>query len=149
MIGSRAERERLQQFVVVWTRLKDETSRPGAVVIVEGEKDRRSLVRLGLSSPIALIHRGQRLPSIAQSLAAHHTQAVVLTDWDRKGGQLAERISELLEGADIEVDRETRQRLARVLRGELVHVEGLYRWANHLAESVGTVLAPMLDEGVE
>ncbi len=149
MIGSRAERERLQQFVDEWTRLKDDASLPGAVVLVEGEKDRRALVRLGLSSPIALVHQGQRLPTIAQALAAHHKRAIVLTDWDRKGGQLAERLSELLEGADIEVNRETRQRLARVLRGELVHVEGLYRWATHLAESVGGTLALVLDDDAD
>ena len=146
MIGSRAERERFEEFVEVWSELKHGTARPGAVVLVEGEKDRRALLRLGLTTPIMLVHQGQRLPAIAQSVAKVHERAVVLTDWDRKGGQLAERLSTLLSGVDIEVDREIRQRLARVLRGELVHVEGLYRWASHLAETVGIALAPALEE---
>ena len=146
MIGSRADRERLEEFVEVWAELRDEAQSPGAVILVEGEKDRRALVRLGVAAPVALVHRGQPLPALAHAVARAHERAIVLTDWDRKGGQLAERLTDLLEGVAVHVDLEFRQRLARVLRGEVVHVEGLYRWANHLAEATRLSLAPLLEE---
>jgi len=146
MIGLGRERERFEEFLGAWAELAEAAALPGTVVVVEGEKDRRALSRLGLEATITLVHRGQRLPVIAHALAQRADRAVVLTDWDRKGGQLAERLAGLLGGADVKVDLETRQRLGRLLRGELVHVEGLYRWALHLAESVGVVLPSALEE---
>lgn len=147
MAGQQPERERWEEFVAEWNRLADACARSGSVILVEGEKDRRALVRLGLTSPIALVHQGQRLPALAQRLTDRYSRAVVLTDWDRKGGQLAERLTELLGGAGVAIDRDVRQRLARVLRGEVVHVEGLFRWATHLAESVGATVAALRDDG--
>lgn len=145
MIGSRTDRERFAEFMEVWEELTLASRRPGSVILVEGEKDRRALGRLGIASSIALVHQGQPLPSVAQALAASHGRAIVLTDWDRKGGQLAERLAQLLSGAELTVDLDLRQRLARVLRGELVHVEGLYRWASHLADAVGLSLSAALE----
>lgn len=146
MNGSRADRERLEQFAKVWTELIEAAREHEAVILVEGEKDKRCLERLGIHSSVTLVHQGQRLPAIAQRAASGHVRAIVLTDWDRKGGQLADRLAGLLEGMDLRVDLEVRQRLARVVRGELVHVEGLYRWALHLTESVGLNLATLVDE---
>lgn len=147
MLGSRAEQERFEEFLEVWADLSDDVRRSeGVVVVVEGENDRRSLLKLGLAGPVVLVHQGRRLSAIAQALARSHRRAIVLTDWDRKGGQLAERLATLLNGDEVKVDLETRQRLARVLRGELVHVEGLFQWASNLADSVGVALAMALEQ---
>jgi 5S rRNA maturation endonuclease (ribonuclease M5) len=69
---------------------------------------------------------------------------IVLTDWDREGGQLARRLREFLDAEQVPLDLEYRRRLARVLRGELAQVEGLYGWARRLAERQGRSLEQLL-----
>jgi 5S rRNA maturation endonuclease (ribonuclease M5) len=127
-------------FVDLWQRLRLESTEPGTVVLVEGERDRRALRRLGLRGTVATLHAGRTLAETAHLLIRRGRRVVVLTDWDAEGGHLAHRIAEFLRAESLELDLETRRRLARVLRGELVHVEGLYGWARRLAEAEGTTL---------
>jgi len=134
-----------EEFVELWARLRSESERPRTVVVVEGERDRRSLRRLGWAGEIALVHRGARLGGIAQGLADGPRKVIVLTDWDSEGGQLARRLKEFLESDVPELDLEYRRRLARVLRGEVVHVEGLYGWARRTAEKLGRSIDEVTD----
>ena len=135
----------LEEFWDLWTRVLAESRRSGTVFVVEGERDRRSLRRLGLAGPIVLVHRGRTLSETAQHLAASARRVVILTDWDTEGGHLAQRLKEFLGEGRAGPDLELRRRLARVLRGELVHVEGLYGWANHTAEKAHRSLAQLLE----
>ena len=134
-----------EEFWDLWGRLQVESRRPGTVVVVEGERDRRALRRLGLSGPIVLVHRGRTLAETAQHLAATARRVIILTDWDTEGGHLAQRLREFLGDGRAGPDLELRRRLARVLRGELVHVEGLYGWANRTAEKARQSLALRLE----
>jgi len=133
------------EFWELWTRLLSDSSAPGTVVVVEGERDRRSLRRLGLRGPIVLVHRGRTLSETAHDLAEHARRTVILTDWDTEGGHLAQRLKEFLGTGRSGADLEHRRRLARVLRGELAHVEGLYGWAVHTAEKANRPLVQLLD----
>lgn len=134
-----------EAFVALWGRLRSESERAGTVVVVEGERDRRAVRRLGWSGEIALVHRGARLAEIAQSLADAPRKVIVLTDWDSEGGQIARRLREFLESDTAELDLEYRRRLALVLRGEVVHVEGLYGWARRAAEKLGRSIDDVTD----
>lgn len=125
----------------MWGRLRDTAERPSTVVVVEGERDRRALTRLGLTAPIALAHRGVALAEVAHRLGKDHRRAILLTDWDRTGGQIARRLGEFLAAEEVEVDLDLRRRIGHALRGEVVHVEGLAGWAIRLAERVGTTWA--------
>jgi 5S rRNA maturation endonuclease (ribonuclease M5) len=136
--------EALEEFRELWAKLRGESEEPGTVVVVEGERDRRSLRRLGLSGSIALVHRGESLSGMAHRLLRHSRRVIVLTDWDNEGGQFARRLKGFLEAERIELDLEYRRRLARILRGELVHVEGLHGWARRLAERQGGSLDQFL-----
>ncbi|MGA8665188.1 MAG: toprim domain-containing protein [Thermoplasmata archaeon] len=137
----------LDAFVELWQRLRVASTEPGTIVLVEGERDRRSVQRLGLAGPVVTVHRGRTLSETAQSLLHMARRVVILTDWDTEGGHLAHRLAEFLQPEHLELDLETRRRLARVLRGELVHVEGLYGWARRLAESEGDVIEDRLAAG--
>ena len=134
----------LDEFVELWQRLQTASAEPGTVVLVEGERDRRSVQRLGLAGPVVTVHRGRTLSETAQSLLRKARRVVILTDWDTEGGHLAHRLTGFLQAERLELDLETRRRLARVLRGELVHVEGLYGWARRLAESEGDTIEERL-----
>jgi dTMP kinase len=139
----------LEEFLQLWDRLRTASDDDRSVVVVEGERDRRALRRLGLEGPIALVHRGETLSATAQRLVRLGRPVVVLTDWDREGGELARRLKEFLEAERVSLDLEYRRRLARVLRGELVHVEGLYGWARRLAEGLGESLEERLADDRE
>lgn len=134
----------LEEFLRLWERLRQESARPGTVVVVEGERDRRSLRRLGLPGPIVTVHRGRALAGTAHDLVGGSRHVILLTDWDREGGTLARRLREFLEAERPLLDLEYRRRLARIVRGELVHVEGLYGWARRIAERSGHSLEERL-----
>ncbi len=135
----------LEEFVRLWRRLLDAAREPGTAVVVEGTRDRRSLGRLGLEGSIVLVHRGEPLSQVTHALSSRHARAIVLTDWDRTGGQIARRLAELLTTEGIAIDTDFRRRFGRAVRGELVHVEGLDTWARHLAERAGTTWAEAVD----
>ena len=149
MRNGRAGQATLDEFVELWHQLKSESEEEGALVVVEGERDRRSLRRLGLEGPVVLVHRGETLSRTAHRLVGHGRRVIVLTDWDREGGLFARRLKEFLEAERIDLDLEYRRRFARILRGELVHVEGLFGWARRLAERQGTPLEHSLAAGGE
>jgi 5S rRNA maturation endonuclease (ribonuclease M5) len=136
------------EFVRLWSRLIEESSSPGTVILVEGERDRASLHKLLIEGEIVLLHHGRPLSAVAQELLGSARRVILLTDWDTEGGHLAQRVREFLEGSRVELDVEYRRKLARVLRGELVHVEGLAGWARRTAERAGTSLEGALS-GVE
>lgn len=135
----------LGEFVELWDRLRRESAAPGTVVVVEGERDRRALRRLGLPGPIAVVHDGRPLAGTAHELVRRSRRVVVMTDWDAEGGRLARRLREFLEADHVTLDLEFRRKLAVVLKGEVVHVEGLFGWARRLSERCGTPLEGLLD----
>ena len=128
------------EFLRLWSKVLEASREPGTIVVVEGERDRASLRKLHLEGPIVVVHHGRTLSGVAQELAGQARRVVILTDWDTEGGHLARRLREFLEALPLELDLETRRRLAHVLRGELVHVEGLARWARRTAERAGRPL---------
>ena len=125
-----------EEFVELWGRLLDE-ARAAATIVVEGERDRRAVRRLGWAGPVVLLHRGRPISATASGLLASRGKVIVLTDWDTEGGHLARRLRDFLEAEEVSLDLEYRRRLARVLRGELTHVEGLFGWARRQAERAG------------
>jgi 5S rRNA maturation endonuclease (ribonuclease M5) len=138
-------RDTLEEFLKLWHDLRAESGEPGTVVVVEGERDRRSLRRLGIDGRIVALHRGRPLSGTAHDLVDRAARVIVLTDWDTEGGHFARRLKEFLEADRPSLDLEYRRRLARIVRGELVHVEGLYGWARRLAEVCGDSIEERLD----
>ncbi len=141
-----ASRPSFERFVVLWQRLLSEEDDGRSVIVVEGERDRLSVRRLGWNGPVVAVHAGRTLSQTAQQLVELRGKAIVLTDWDTEGGHLAHRLREFLEAEQIDLDLAYRQQLARILRGELVHVEGLYGWARRQAEAEGLMLEWLVDE---
>jgi 5S rRNA maturation endonuclease (ribonuclease M5) len=135
-----AERENWPEFLRLWENLRYESEQPRTVVLVEGERDRAALRNLGVRGPILLVHNGKPLSVLADHLSRDGRRVIILTDWDREGGHLAHRLADLFSGAQIHLDLEFRRRLARILQGEVVHVEGLGRWARRVAEEQGAPL---------
>jgi 5S rRNA maturation endonuclease (ribonuclease M5) len=129
-----------EDFLKLWEDFLSAANDESTVIVVEGDRDRRSLRSLGVSGQILLLHSGRGMSRLTRSLSHPGKKVVVLTDWDREGGQLAHRLVELLTAEGVSVDAEFRRRLTRVLRGEVAHVEGLAGWARRSAERAGLPL---------
>jgi 5S rRNA maturation endonuclease (ribonuclease M5) len=140
-MGNASDRdEAWSAFRELWELLLTESATPGTTIVVEGDRDRRALLRLGVTGRIVPLHSGQRLGRVAKELAETADRVILLTDWDTEGGHLAQKLREFLEAGPTEVDSDFRRRLARALHGELVHVEGLHGWARRMAERQGAPL---------
>ncbi len=108
-----------------------QASEEGAAIIVEGVRDERSLRDLGVEGPIV---RATRRPAleVAEEAARDYREIVILTDWDRAGEELAQRMGRHLQCTGTSVDLETRARLKRMVRREIKDVESLSRFVERV-----------------
>ena len=81
-------------------------------ILVEGKRDVEALRELGCLGEILVLHAGDHIIEVADRIARTHREVVLLTDWDRKGGQLARLVQDNLRGR-VKLDTELRKRLAR------------------------------------
>ncbi len=112
-----------------------EASEEGAAIIVEGERDERSLRDLGIDGAIV---RAARRPAleVAEEAAQKFGYVVVLTDWDRAGEELAGKMALHLRSAGARVDLDTRDRLKRMVRREIKDVESLSRFVERVRSEI-------------
>jgi len=94
-------------------------------ILVEGRKDREALRLLGFRGVILLLNKGKSLSALADSIAMKYEKIIILTDWDKKGNYLAERMKALLEDDDVECDMEFRRKLSSLLGSHITTVEEL------------------------
>jgi len=93
-------------------------------LIVEGPRDEVALRNLGVRSEII---RLSHLPLTEVALiASSHKEVMILTDFDRKGEELAGKLLRYLEGYPCRVDSETRRELKRILKKDIKGIEELY-----------------------
>ncbi|MHB8351387.1 MAG: toprim domain-containing protein [Thermoplasmata archaeon] len=145
-MNGRARAVSFGQFWRVWRELLRELEGPRAGVLVEGTRDRSALRALGVGAPVFLVHRGQELPAVARQIADALGHVVILTDWDPTGAFLARRLQALLTEGPVSVDVDQRRRIGRVLRGEVIHLEGLAGWARRRAAEEGSSLEEWTDD---
>ncbi|MEA1908904.1 MAG: toprim domain-containing protein, partial [Euryarchaeota archaeon] len=103
-----------------------EQSGGGAVIVVEGKHDVISLRNLGICGKIVPLG-GQPLLNFADTLACGSDSVIVLTDWDRRGNELAQRIVLYLQPYAVMVNTSLRDRLKKLVRKDIKDVQGLER----------------------
>jgi len=110
-----------------------------APIIVEGEYDKRSLRALGVTGDIRMINEGSTVFGLCESIAAHDREAIILTDWDVRGGRLARQLRDALSANGVRFDEDLRARLTRLCRKDITDVESLHAFVERVAEhaSVG------------
>src|SRR5438309_9713394 len=107
-----------------------------APIIVEGEYDRRALRALGLTGDIRLINEGSTIFGLCESIAGGHREAIILTDWDVRGGRLARQLRDALSANGVRFDEDLRARLTRLCRKDITDVESLHGFVERVAEHV-------------
>lgn len=107
-----------------------------APVIVEGARDLRSLRELGVAGEVFSLNTGISVFNFVETLGARHHEAIVLTDWDRRGGQLCRLLRDALEANGMRPDVELRARLTFLCRKDIKDVESLAAFVERLARRV-------------
>ncbi len=124
--------EMLEEFEVILEELR-ELARE-SVILVEGRKDRRALDRLGVRGEIVQVQDARGILGVAEDLASRKRSAVILTDWDRKGGQLAELLRNALRACDVPYNDGIRMKMAVLGKKDIKDVESLPAFASLLEE---------------
>lgn len=103
-------------------------------IIVEGEKDETTLRSLGCNGEIIKINIGIPIFNLCEKISKKHAEVIILTDWDRKGGQLCRQLTEKLSANEVKYDIKYRAELSRFCKKEIKDVEGLDFYAQFLSE---------------
>ncbi|MDR0523797.1 MAG: Toprim subdomain protein [Candidatus Methanoplasma sp.] len=100
-------------------------------ILVEGRKDRASLNRLGIDGEIIEIQGLGPLRAV-ERVEAGARRAVILTDWDRKGGIIASDLAGRLSALGIPFDASVRARLSALSKRHIKDVESLWSLVERL-----------------
>jgi 5S rRNA maturation endonuclease (ribonuclease M5) len=130
----RRPKEALEQLTLILEEL--ETRSEEVVVLVEGKRDRGALNLLGIRGEIIQVQTSNGILGIAEDLALRHRKAIILTDWDRKGGQLCMLLKNALKANSVEFEATTRSRLVHIVGGEIKDVESLPSFFSRLVAQV-------------
>ena len=122
--------ERLEQLERLFVELEDlsETT----PVIVEGSRDVAALKRMGIVKNVTALHKGVSVFSFCENLSRESSAAIVLTDWDRRGGMLARMLRDGLKANGVEVNDYIRKRIVMLSKKEIKDIESLPKFIERL-----------------
>ena len=114
---------RLEEILKVLGRLKELSA--DHVILVEGRKDREALAYLGISGDVFQIQSSGGPSAAVEYVESRGGKAVILTDWDRRGGNLAAALRDILGRDNPDIDGSVREDLSRLSRHYIKDVEAL------------------------
>ena len=117
------DRERLEKIQEVLTELS--LLAEDHILLIEGSKDKRSLETLGIRGTVFMIQSEGGPMKAAEFVYRNNKKAVILTDWDRKGGTIASELSKQLSSLGVEYDTSVRARLSVLCKKYAKDVESL------------------------
>ncbi len=109
----------------------------GAVILVEGKRDREALAKLGITGEIVMTSH-QSLLNLSERLARLKTDIIILTDWDERGEEVARQLSLYMEADGLRPDNNIRNSIRGLLKKEITEVENLYGYLENLKEVCST-----------
>lgn len=113
-----------------------------APVVVEGKRDREALERLGVRGEVVTLNSGTSIFGLCETLAREHEEVIVLTDWDRRGGQLCRLLREGLAANGVRCDVDLRAQLAGLCKKEAKDVESLAPFVERIQQGLARGGAP-------
>lgn len=103
-----------------------------APIIVEGKNDREALRKLGIGGDVFIVNGRHTLFQMCEEIGREHKKVILLTDWDRKGGQICNTLSKGFAANGVRADEKIRTRLSSMSSGEIKDVESLPRLVERL-----------------
>lgn len=128
------DEERLESILDILDELKEKGEK--IPIIVEGEKDDTALRKLGVSGHIRKLNIGISIFHFCEELSREYDKAIILTDWDRKGGHLSKVLRDDLQANQVKANTELRAKLSGLCRMEIKDVESLPTLVESLKKSV-------------
>ena len=113
-----------------------ERTQSGAAIVVEGKRDIIALKKLGIKGRIETSTH-QPLIDFSEKLAQDTTNIIIMTDWDRRGDILAEKIRTYLQNIGVTPDLAIRKRISSLVKKEIKDVESLYSYVVKLKKITG------------
>lgn len=135
MVDPDIYRKRLERVEELLSELSDYSGR-GAIIIVEGKRDILSLKRLGIEGDFELATRDS-LFNFSERIAELGREVIILTDWDRRGDLLAEKLSEYFENFGLKPELQIRNKLKLISQKEIKDIESLYNYVSKLRLKTG------------
>ncbi len=126
---------RLELLLEIITELK-ELGDNGATIVVEGKRDRKALEELGVRGQIVLVSQ-RPLLEVVESLP-QDGEVVLLTDWDKRGDEIAKKIAFHLQYRGIAANTRLRGKIRNLVKKKIKDVEGL---PSHLYNLAGQNIA--------
>ena len=123
MTNGRSPKQRLEELQAILDELMERDDE--AVILVEGMRDRGALTILGVKGEIVQVQSSDGILPVAERLAREGRRAIILTDWDRKGGQLCRLLRNALKANAVPYDDVLRQRLVIIARQDIKDVQSL------------------------
>ena len=101
-----------------------------SLVIVEGQKDKRALNKLGIENVYSI---DRPIYLLVENIAEKNKQVIILTDFDKTGRSLYFKIKHDLQRNGIKVNDKYRKFLSRC---KITHVEGLFTYYKNNSKEV-------------
>jgi 5S rRNA maturation endonuclease (ribonuclease M5) len=112
--------EKLEKVLQELEELSDEVP-----IVVEGARDIAALKRLGIRKNVTALNTGKSVFSFCEDLSKTSNEAVILTDWDRRGGRLARMLKEALQANGVKADDKLRTQIVILSKKEIKDIESL------------------------
>lgn len=107
-------------------------------IVVEGDKDRDALRRFGIKN-ITVLNGGSSIVETAEMLSRSFEKVYIMTDWDRKGGQLGRALSKQLTALGVDFSTEERRKLASLCKKDIKDVESLPALMDRIGGEISTI----------
>ena len=122
---------RLERFHILMDQISYESSN-GSTIVVEGQKDQKSLRSIGITGPILCLQSSRsNLVGFAENLTGKK-RVIVLTDFDREGVSLAKKLSRMLTAQNLHVNMIWWTSLRELTRSEVRSIEELPNYHERL-----------------
>ncbi len=94
-------------------------------IIVEGSRDKDALRILGITGNITVLNDGHSIVETCEMMSREFEKVYILTDWDRKGGELSRVLTEQLTALGTHWSMEERKRIAYLCKKDIKDVESI------------------------
>jgi 5S rRNA maturation endonuclease (ribonuclease M5) len=96
-----------------------------SLVVVEGIKDQKALRLIGFEGDIVVLNNFRGITKFVDNMAVRKKKIILLLDMDHKGKILTSKILSHINSTFRHDHLHAKQRLARITRGRLRHIEDL------------------------
>jgi len=122
---------RLERFQQLIDQVAYESAN-GSTIIVEGQKDRESLRRIGVTGPIYCIQSSRQNALGFVETLSHEKRILILTDFDREGISLAKKLTRNLNAHKVHVNLVLWKSLRELTRSHVRSIEELPKYLERL-----------------